>query len=168
MGCLCSKGSSSSKHARSNHKNKDSNKSSPLPSPSKKNEDIPLTVNGGSDESIIKSKPSLRVQSSRHSDFLIDGISKQRDDRHGEKSKTIIVERPSSHSSHHQKKVIENEGINNGGQNYMNKIISMPHSAQGEQVTAGWPSWLSSVAGEAIQGWLPRTADSFEKLNKVS
>lgn len=38
---------------------------------------------------------------------------------------------------------------------------------EGEQAAAGWPSWLSAVAGEAIQGWVPLKADSFEKLEKV-
>ncbi|XP_077216076.1 protein IMPAIRED IN BABA-INDUCED STERILITY 1-like [Tasmannia lanceolata] len=38
---------------------------------------------------------------------------------------------------------------------------------EGEQVAAGWPSWLSAVAGEAIQGWVPLNADSFEKLEKI-
>ena len=38
----------------------------------------------------------------------------------------------------------------------------------GEQVAAGWPSWLSAVAGEAINGWTPRRADTFEKLDKAS
>lgn len=40
-------------------------------------------------------------------------------------------------------------------------------NTEAEQVAAGWPSWLTSVAGEAIQGWIPRRADSFEKLEKV-
>ncbi|XP_043706886.1 probable serine/threonine-protein kinase At1g54610 isoform X2 [Telopea speciosissima] len=31
----------------------------------------------------------------------------------------------------------------------------------------GWPSWLSAVAGEAIKGWTPRRADTFEKLDKI-
>lgn len=31
----------------------------------------------------------------------------------------------------------------------------------------GWPSWLMAVAGEAIQGWTPRRANTFEKLAKV-
>lgn len=40
-------------------------------------------------------------------------------------------------------------------------------NTEAEQVAAGWPSWLTSVAGEAIQGWIPRRADSFEKLEKI-
>lgn len=42
-----------------------------------------------------------------------------------------------------------------------------PKATEGEQVAAGWPAWLSAVAGEAINGWLPRRADTFEKLDKV-
>ncbi|KAJ6422226.1 hypothetical protein OIU84_027221 [Salix udensis] len=30
-----------------------------------------------------------------------------------------------------------------------------------------WPKWLEAAAGEAVKGWLPRRADSFEKLDKV-
>ncbi|CAH2055063.1 unnamed protein product [Thlaspi arvense] len=37
----------------------------------------------------------------------------------------------------------------------------------GEQVAAGWPQWLSEVCGEALSGWLPRKADSFEKIEKI-
>lgn len=36
-----------------------------------------------------------------------------------------------------------------------------------EQVSAGWPPWLSAAAGEAIHGWFPLRADSFEKLEKI-
>lgn len=43
-----------------------------------------------------------------------------------------------------------------------------PKNLEGEQVAAGWPGWLSAVAGEAIKGWIPRHAASFEKLDKVS
>lgn len=46
-------------------------------------------------------------------------------------------------------------------------ISSIPKAAEGEQVAAGWPSWLALVAGEAIKGWIPRKADSFEKLDKI-
>ncbi|XP_068655529.1 protein IMPAIRED IN BABA-INDUCED STERILITY 1-like [Aristolochia californica] len=38
---------------------------------------------------------------------------------------------------------------------------------EGEQVAAGWPAWLTAVAGEAIHGWVPLKADNFEKLEKI-
>uniref|UniRef100_A0A7N0U1H8 Protein kinase domain-containing protein n=1 Tax=Kalanchoe fedtschenkoi TaxID=63787 RepID=A0A7N0U1H8_KALFE len=38
---------------------------------------------------------------------------------------------------------------------------------EGEQVAAGWPAWLSAVAGEAIHGWVPLRPDAFEKLEKI-
>lgn len=44
---------------------------------------------------------------------------------------------------------------------------SIPKATEGEQVAAGWPPWLAAVAGEAIRGWVPRRADSFEKLDKI-
>ena len=39
---------------------------------------------------------------------------------------------------------------------------------EAEQNAAGWPPWLTSVAGEAIQGWVPLKTDSFERLDKVT
>lgn len=43
----------------------------------------------------------------------------------------------------------------------------VPMATSGEQVAAGWPAWLSNAAGEAIKGWVPRSANTFEKLEKV-
>ncbi|KAG8071082.1 hypothetical protein GUJ93_ZPchr0006g41717 [Zizania palustris] len=43
----------------------------------------------------------------------------------------------------------------------------VPQGFSGEHVIAGWPSWLTSVAGEVVQGWLPRRADTFERLDKI-
>ncbi|KAL5541792.1 hypothetical protein UlMin_009502 [Ulmus minor] len=47
------------------------------------------------------------------------------------------------------------------------RLSNPPKHIHGEQVAAGWPSWLSAVAGEAINGWTPRRADTFEKLDKI-
>lgn len=47
------------------------------------------------------------------------------------------------------------------------RSLTIPKATEGEQVTAGWPTWLAAVAGEAIKGWLPRRADTFEKLEKI-
>lgn len=53
-------------------------------------------------------------------------------------------------------------------QNQVNlKIVSISNSLQVESVNAGWPTWLASGAGEAIKGWVPRKATSFQKLDKV-
>ncbi|XP_077226650.1 protein kinase superfamily protein [Tasmannia lanceolata] len=46
-------------------------------------------------------------------------------------------------------------------------VGTIPKVIEGEQVAAGWPAWLAAVAGEAIRGWTPRRADSFEKLDKI-
>ncbi|KAI0489464.1 hypothetical protein KFK09_029307 [Dendrobium nobile] len=47
------------------------------------------------------------------------------------------------------------------------RLSNLPKGAHGDQVAAGWPAWLSAVAGEAIKGWIPRRADSFEKIDKI-
>lgn len=38
---------------------------------------------------------------------------------------------------------------------------------EAEQNAAGWPPWITSVAGEAVQGWVPLKTDSFERLDKI-
>ena len=43
----------------------------------------------------------------------------------------------------------------------------IPKVTVAEQVAAGWPGWLSAAAAEAVNGWIPRRADTFQKLNKV-
>ncbi|KAK8617389.1 hypothetical protein V6N13_080305 [Hibiscus sabdariffa] len=43
----------------------------------------------------------------------------------------------------------------------------LPNSIKGEQVAAGWPSWLVAVASESLKGWIPRRANTFEKLDKI-
>ncbi|KAI3763069.1 hypothetical protein L1987_53519 [Smallanthus sonchifolius] len=53
------------------------------------------------------------------------------------------------------------------GSKRIEKIISIVGGSNGEQKEAGWPSWLTSVAPEAVQGWDPRSVDSYEMLNKI-
>nr|ACJ85823.1 unknown [Medicago truncatula] len=47
------------------------------------------------------------------------------------------------------------------------RLSNPPKNLQGEQVAAGWPSWLTAVCGEALNGWIPRKADTFEKIDKI-
>lgn len=58
----------------------------------------------------------------------------------------------------------------NGGGGYESlsfRLGNLQKYVEGEHVAAGWPAWLSAVAGEAIHGWVPLRADSYEKLDKV-
>ncbi|XP_074308444.1 putative serine/threonine-protein kinase At1g54610 isoform X2 [Silene latifolia] len=89
-------------------------------------------------------------------------LTKKTDDHQRLNSKTIIVERPLSNGSHHRRATLDLGA--NGGQKPMSRVNSISRPVQG---AAGWPTWLSSVAGEAIQGWMPRRTDSFEKLEKI-
>ncbi|CAN1196586.1 Probable serine/threonine-protein kinase At1g54610 [Linum perenne] len=47
------------------------------------------------------------------------------------------------------------------------RLSNPPKHIHGEQVAAGWPPWLSAVCGEALNGWIPRRADTFEKIDKI-
>ncbi|XP_047316776.1 protein IMPAIRED IN BABA-INDUCED STERILITY 1-like isoform X2 [Impatiens glandulifera] len=47
------------------------------------------------------------------------------------------------------------------------RLGNLQKYVEGEQVAAGWPVWLSTVASEAIHGWLPISPDSYEKLEKI-
>lgn len=47
------------------------------------------------------------------------------------------------------------------------RLSNPPKHLHGEQVAAGWPPWLTVACGEAISGWIPRKADTFEKIDKV-
>ncbi|MQL87420.1 hypothetical protein Taro_019935 [Colocasia esculenta] len=55
----------------------------------------------------------------------------------------------------------------NGASSLSFRLQNLHKYMEGEQVAAGWPAWLSAVAGEAIQGWVPLKSDSFEKLEKI-
>lgn len=57
---------------------------------------------------------------------------------------------------------------NGGGNETLSfRLGNLNKYMEGEQVAAGWPAWLSAVAGEAIQGWVPLRSDAYEKLEKV-
>ncbi|XP_062084574.1 probable serine/threonine-protein kinase At1g54610 [Humulus lupulus] len=47
------------------------------------------------------------------------------------------------------------------------RLSNLPKHARGEQVAAGWPIWLTDACGEALDGWIPRRADTFEKIDKI-
>ncbi|XP_038895588.1 protein IMPAIRED IN BABA-INDUCED STERILITY 1 isoform X2 [Benincasa hispida] len=57
---------------------------------------------------------------------------------------------------------------NGGGNETLSfRLGNLNKYMEAEQVAAGWPAWLSAVAGEAIQGWVPLRSDAYEKLEKI-
>ncbi|WCJ32360.1 Protein kinase superfamily protein [Euphorbia peplus] len=66
----------------------------------------------------------------------------------------------------------EDQKKKGGGKSSINlpkvsRLLSLNGGEKGAQMVSGWPSWLTAVAGDAINGWAPRSAESFEKLDKV-
>ncbi|XP_020578378.1 probable serine/threonine-protein kinase At1g54610 [Phalaenopsis equestris] len=55
----------------------------------------------------------------------------------------------------------------NGTDSQSFKLGNFNKHVDGELVAAGWPSWLSAVAREAIQGWVPLKPEAYEKLEKI-
>ncbi|PNX79738.1 putative serine threonine-protein kinase, partial [Trifolium pratense] len=46
------------------------------------------------------------------------------------------------------------------------RLENLHKFVQSEHLAAGWPAWLSAVAGDAIHGWIPLRPDAFHKLQK--
>lgn len=152
MGCICSKGTSTNDVANEKQREKKelSTSSVQLVASSRKG-DVVIEVGGGGSGSV---RPVSRQA-------LPPTLNGSKD---AEKN-TIIVERPTN--ARHQRRATMDIGPKGGQALPLSRLVSMPDGAQGEQIVSGWPSWLTSVAGEAIQGWVPRRADSFEKLDKI-
>ena len=112
--------------------------------------------------SAIEDSPKERLSSKPSSEYRVTrpvGSSRREESvRTKERSDVVSVVRPVlSNSSRREKKL----------GNVATPEFPIAKAAEGEYVAAGWPPWLASVAGEAIKGWVPRRADSFEKLDKV-
>lgn len=139
MGCICCKQSTPIEED-----NNSTTKVSPCVETSEAHQVVKVS-------SLSREDPNLR--SNNGGDEKVMLIDKQKVVKNGE--------------SFGRKKEVEKEEYKIVG-NYGNPGSGMvSKSIEGEYVSAGWPTWLASVAGEAIKGWVPRRADSFEKLEKV-
>lgn len=161
MGCICSKGASEQEKVEDSdtveHTLKDYSVQLVAPTPSLRDDfvaEVSGLGGGGADGSVrLLSKTASRAN--RRSNAANDE----------DPNKTQVISKPGN--SNHQRWATMDMGANEK-KTVMSRIVSMPHGAEGEQTAAEWPSWLTSVAGDAIKGWVPRRADSFEKLDKVS
>ncbi|XP_010455394.1 PREDICTED: probable serine/threonine-protein kinase At1g09600 [Camelina sativa] len=165
MGCICSKGTAEEDVNDQYEKPKENwNKTSSvqLTAPVTSNKDE-FSLKSGDESSGRRKNEGLAHKPSGRASGLIVPV----DDSDG---KTVIVERPTRCHRRCSTADIGRGGGGGGGFNMFQPFsIStvVPQSPEAELIAAGWPSWLTSVAGEAIKGWVPRGAESFEKLDKI-
>ncbi|KAK7290893.1 hypothetical protein RIF29_05660 [Crotalaria pallida] len=102
---------------------------------------------------------SKRVEGIREKDKLLDGVDMNVSllDNNGSGSVRSYYDRDGKKEMEKPESAV----LNHPG------LGRVPKASEGEQVAAGWPSWLSSVAGEAVDGWIPRSANTFERLYKI-
>ncbi|XP_006349306.1 probable serine/threonine-protein kinase At1g09600 [Solanum tuberosum] len=156
MGCVCSKGVSVKKNGRKRNKEKEKNKSSSKRLiASDKDEDVLVDVDiGGNDATtrLISTEPIEKSAGSTPPAW-----------DEGEK-KPMVFEKPEVPKV---QSLAATNATEVGEQPQINRIFCVRNGVDGAQVVAGWPSWLTNVAGEAIKGWVPRKGDSFEKLDQI-
>lgn len=164
MGCLCSKGIELDEDGVA----EESKSSSRLVTLPKKDEVVAAIIN----VALSGSHGSSRFLSKTPDDADSTSLSSSDDE---EKKADTVADRVTKVGAHQRRATVdvgarrdgsEVIGVANNSGDDMG-IVDVPDGITGEYVAAGWPSWLATVAGEAIKGWLPRRGDSFEKLDKV-
>ncbi|KAL5555112.1 hypothetical protein UlMin_037348 [Ulmus minor] len=147
MGCICSKGVLSNQFVLENHVRKKELKSSKYT----KRLEARTRIDGSGNDATARliSQPRTEDNAGFAPILAEQGEINEVGNKNLKKSQLVTH----SSVSETQPSVLRISGVANG--------------ERGAQVVAGWPSWLTAVAGEAISGWVPRKADSFEKLEKI-
>ncbi|KAD4179484.1 hypothetical protein E3N88_28075 [Mikania micrantha] len=155
MGCICSKGISANEYSE-----KESKRSSKRFLGSSRRDDVATEVdNGGNDATARLISEGTTENASSLGQPLWD---------EGERSNVVVYEQPVVQPLvQTAQKPVKIETTRNGGVAEISRVFSIADGVDGAQEAAGWPAWLTAVAGEAIKGWLPRRADSYEKLDKI-
>ncbi|RWR71894.1 putative serine/threonine-protein kinase [Cinnamomum micranthum f. kanehirae] len=147
MGCLCSKEAPIDQFGEVQQGKGAVDPSKPLVSPSKRGQLIGENAKPNEQSLVPPTAVSLNER---------------------EKNFAAKVERK---STSHQRRATVDIGVRGGGARGGDPSFrlggAVPNGVAGEHVAAGWPSWLTAVAAEAVSRWLPRKADSFEKLEKI-
>ncbi|XP_022725567.1 probable serine/threonine-protein kinase At1g09600 isoform X2 [Durio zibethinus] len=162
MGCICSKGTQANEYVENNQGKKDkAHKDSGKTS--KK-----LSVSSKRDNVVVEADATARLISNLQPNHNAGSAPASSSDDEEKKAGLAVVERSKRTPSQLQRRSTM-EAVARGGQGQprMSRVMSATGGERGAQVIAGWPSWLAAVAGEAINGWIPRKADSFEKLEKI-
>ncbi|KAM7251947.1 hypothetical protein ACFE04_023830 [Oxalis oulophora] len=157
MGCICSKGAKSHSFVEKLHANASDNENKSSNRRSSKEDEVVLEIDNACHDGTARLITDNVVPTPVSSD-------------EGEKklvAATLSFERSITERQLQRNSTMDVGSSGHGLQPRMTRIVSVSNSERGAQVVAGWPTWLTAVAGEAINGWVPRKADSFEKLEKI-
>ncbi|XP_068647149.1 probable serine/threonine-protein kinase At1g54610 isoform X2 [Aristolochia californica] len=175
MGCICSKATATSDDEICGDKG--SKKFSKRFFTSSKREEIVVeTDSGGGADGQARLIPSPRENVASTPIY-----SDERENKVIKENKPVsisrvgpVVHEGSTKYSHQKRSIVDvtdhrqaKVGVAANGHDQSLRIFTVPNVVEAELVAAGWPSWLTSVSCEAIRGWVPRRADSFEKLDKI-
>lgn len=141
MGCICSKETQPNQH---------------------------IEINPGEKEDASESWKKL-FGSSKDNNITVDADADARltsGQQSGSASGSLTNDERSKKDPSQLRRLVTIDGMAWGGQRQP-RITRVMSGERGAQVVAGWPSWLVAVAGEAINGWVPNKAESYEKLEKV-
>ena len=116
----------------------------------------------------LSSKTSSDLRVARVTSSTREEVYRSKDQHDGNDARVMLIDKQVNGSGRMQGENFERkrEKMEHMGAQHPS-MGRIPKAAEGDHVAAGWPPWLAAVAGEAIRGWLPRRADSFEKLDKV-
>ncbi|XVE94211.1 hypothetical protein REPUB_Repub01dG0262400 [Reevesia pubescens] len=163
MGCICSKGTRANEYVANRHGkkekvHKDSGKTT------KK-----LSVSSKKDNVVVEADAIARLISNQlpNNNAGSSALASSSDDEEKEAALAVVDGSKRSPSQLQRRSTMVPMARGGQGQPKISRIMCATGGERGAQVVAGWPSWLAAVAGEAINGWIPRKADSFEKLEKI-
>ncbi|XVF68288.1 hypothetical protein PTKIN_Ptkin10aG0193000 [Pterospermum kingtungense] len=162
MGCICSKGTRANDYVQNNHGKKDKAHKDTGKTTKR------LSVSSGGDNVVVEADATALLISNEQPNHNAGSAPSSSSSDEENKAALAVVERSKRTPSQLQRWSTMEAGMWGGqGQPRMSRIMGSTGGNRGAQVVAGWPSWLAAVAGEAINGWIPRRADSFEKLEKI-
>ncbi|KAI5356387.1 hypothetical protein L3X38_009282 [Prunus dulcis] len=142
MGCICSKATLSNQYVSENQR---------------RDKELKSSKSSKLSEAAVGADATARLITNPHTEENAGSTPISSDE--GEK-KMVVTEKPT-------KPFMEGGASVGKSPSGLTRITSVSNGERGAQVVAGWPSWLTAVAGEAISGWVPLKADSFEKLEKI-
>ncbi|KAK8522398.1 hypothetical protein V6N13_115367 [Hibiscus sabdariffa] len=162
MGCICSKGARANDYVENNHGKRDK------PHKNSRKTAKKLSVSFKRDTVVVETDATARLISDQQpNQSAVSGPSSSSDDDEKKAAPAVVGRSKRTPSELQVHSTVEAEGRGGQGHPRMSRIMNATGGERGVQVVAGWPSWLTAVAGEAINGWIPRRAESFEKLEKI-